>query len=106
MPRYSDKSFWSKVKRYAKVIGKPVLEKALWLYYAMQREDCPGWAKAVIIGALAYFILPIDAIPDYIPGVGYVDDLATITTAIGMVAQYIDSKVKKQARGKVKDLFG
>jgi len=106
MARYSDESFWEKVKKYAVAAGKEVIEKALWLYYAMKREDCPAWAKAVIVGALAYFILPTDAVPDFIPGVGYVDDLGAIAAAITTVAQFIDENVKKQAKKKVKEIFG
>ena len=47
--------------------GKEVIEKALILYYCLQDDDTPAWAKTTIIGALGYFISPIDAIPDLVP---------------------------------------
>ncbi len=62
-------------EKAAGAAGKEVIRKALQLYYAMKRPDCPAWAKAVIIGALAYFIVPTDALPDFIPAIGYTDDL-------------------------------
>jgi len=103
---YSDGSFWRKVKNYALTAGREVIEKALWLYYAAQRPETPAWAKAVIIGALAYFISPIDAIPDAIPVVGYSDDLGAIVAAVGMVSMYITDEVKGLARGKLQEWFG
>ncbi len=86
---YSDDSFWDKVKKYAKIAGKNVLEPALKLYYALQDRDTPAWAKTVIIGALGYFISPIDAIPDITPVVGYSDDLGVLIAAVATVGAYI-----------------
>ena len=61
---FSNESFWEKVKRYALKAGSVVLRPALTLYFALQDEDTPAWAKAVIVGALGYFVFPMDAIPD------------------------------------------
>jgi uncharacterized membrane protein YkvA (DUF1232 family) len=103
---YSDSSFWGKVKDFALQAGQEVIEKALWLYYAAQRPDTPVWAKTTIYGALAYFISPIDAIPDITPVVGYADDLGAISAAILMVSAYINEDVKNQAKSKLQDWFG
>ena len=103
---YSETGFWEKLKNYALAAGSELVEKALWLYYAAQRPETPAWAKTVIFGALAYFISPIDAIPDVIPVVGYADDLGAIAAAIGMVSLYITEEVKVQASQKMKDWFG
>lgn len=75
---YSDEKFWNKVKKYAVKAGKEVVLKALTMYYTMQDKDTPKWAKGVIIGALGYFIFPLDAIPDMTPVVGYADDLGVL----------------------------
>ena len=69
-PDYSDASFWDKVRNYATSAGREVIETALKLYYCAQDNDTPAWAKSVILGALAYFILPADAVMDLLPG-GY-----------------------------------
>jgi uncharacterized membrane protein YkvA (DUF1232 family) len=103
---YSESRFWDKVKKYAKVAGSEVIEKALWLFYAAQRPETPAWAKAVIYGALAYFILPADAIPDLVPLAGYTDDLGALAAAIGMVSLYISDDVKEKAREKMRAWFG
>ena len=103
---FSDDGFWSKIGKYAKKAGKEVIEKALWLYYAAQNPATPAWAKGVIYGALGYFILPIDAIPDIAPVVGYTDDLGMIGTALAAVSMYITDDVKQLARQKLQDWFG
>lgn len=104
--KFSDDGFWNKVVKYAKTAGKEVIEKALWLYYAAQDSNTPAWAKGVIYGALGYFILPIDAIPDVMPGIGYGDDLGVIGAAIAAVSVYINDEVKQLARQKLQDWFG
>lgn len=103
---YSEHGFWDKLKHFARKAGSEVVEKALWLYYAAQQPATPAWAKTVIFGALAYFILPIDAIPDLLPVVGYTDDLGVLATAIVTVSMYITDDVKEQARVKQRQWFG
>ena len=88
-PQYSDESFWDKVKTHARKAGRDVLGKALTLYYCLKDSDTPAWARTVIIGALAYFILPTDAIPDYLPMVGFTDDLGALAAAAITVAAHV-----------------
>lgn len=102
---YSEPRFWDKLKHYAKIAGTEVIEKALWLYYAAQRPETPAWAKTVIYGALAYFILPVDAIPDMVPLAGYSDDLGALASAIATVSLYISDDVKQRARDKMREWF-
>ena len=59
-----------------------------------------------LLGALGYFILPLDPILDLAAGVGYVDNLSVVVFALFQVALYIDDEVKMQAKDKLKDLFG
>ncbi|NAT76486.1 DUF1232 domain-containing protein [Dickeya dadantii] len=102
---FDDDSFWDKIVKYAKKAGQEVIEKALWLYFAAQRPDTPLWAKTTIYAALAYFVLPIDAIPDVIPGAGYTDDLAVLVSALATVSMYINEDVKQQATQQMSDWF-
>lgn len=104
--QYSEPAYWDKLKRYATQAGQEVIEKSLWLYYAAQKPETPKWAKATIYGALAYFVSPIDALPDITPIIGYSDDISVILAAVGTLSMYIDDKVKKQAQKKMKDWFG
>ncbi len=103
---YSDEGFWNKVVSFAKAAGKEVIEKALWLYYAAQDPATPAWAKGIAYGALGYFILPIDAIPDLTPVIGYTDDLGILVAAVAAIATYITKDVKEKAAQKMKDWFG
>lgn len=103
---FSDDGFWNKAVKYAKKAGKEVIEKALWLYYAAQNPATPAWAKGIIYGALGYFILPIDAIPDVMPGIGYGDDLGVIGAAIASVSMYINDDVKRLTSQKLANWFG
>ena len=103
---FSDSSFWSKLKSYAKSAGREVVEKALLLYYAMQEEKAPAWAKATIAGALGYFIVPLDAIADLTPAVGYADDLGVLALALAAVATYINDDVRHKTAEKIDAWFG
>jgi uncharacterized membrane protein YkvA (DUF1232 family) len=96
-PTLSDAVFWSKAKGAFERAGREVLEKALWLYFVLQKPDVPAWAKATIVGALVYFVAPLDAIPDLLPGVGYVDDAGALAAAVVAVAMHIDAGVKAKA---------
>lgn len=103
---YSEVSFWKKVMRVTKKAGQEVIEKALMLYYAAQNPEMPSWARKTVYGALAYFILPLDAVPDILPGVGFVDDLGALAAAIATVMMYITPEVRDKAKEKVAELFG
>lgn len=102
---YSEANFWEKLKKFALQAGREVTEKALILFYAAQQPGTPAWAKTVIVGALAYFILPTDTIPDVVPIVGYTDDLGALAAALLSVAMYITPEVKELARKKMQDWF-
>lgn len=103
---YSDENLRQKLTRYAKKAGREVVEKALWLHYAAQDPATPKWAKAAMYSALGYFILPLDAIPDFAPLVGYTDDLSVMAAALVVTSMYITKAVKEQARNKVDGWFG
>jgi uncharacterized membrane protein YkvA (DUF1232 family) len=102
---YSDSSFWEKVGKFALKAGVKVIYNALLLYYALQSPNTPGWAKTTIIGALGYFIAPIDLIPDLVPG-GFVDDLGALILAVEAVSSNITPEIKSQAKKQLKEWFG
>ncbi len=103
---YSENGFWRKLKLYAKAAGREVVEKALLLYYAAQEEKVPRWAKATIVGALGYFIVPLDAIADLTPGVGYADDLGVLALAVATVASCINDQVRAKTAERMRAWFG
>ncbi|ANV74337.1 YkvA family protein [Bacillus cereus] len=103
---FSDEKLWNKLARYAKKAGVSAIYAVLLLYYTLQKPEVPKKSKAVIIGALGYFILPFDLIPDVAGPVGYTDDVGVLLAALVQVAMYIDNDIKDQARNKLKDWFG
>ena len=64
---YTEAGFWQKLNTFARKAGRELVDKSLQLYYAAESPDTPRWAKGVIYCALAYFVAPIDAIPDITP---------------------------------------
>lgn len=72
------------------------------LYFVLQRDDIPYKVKGIIIGALCYFIFPIDLIPDML---GYTDDGGALLLAVGQVSMYIDENVKNSAKQQMKQWF-
>ena len=105
-PHYSETGFWRKLARHARAAGKGVVERALWLYYLARAPGVPLRYKAVILSALGYFILPLDAIPDVLPFVGYSDDLGALGSALALCTAYITPAIKTRAREKLASWFG
>jgi uncharacterized membrane protein YkvA (DUF1232 family) len=102
---FSESSFWSVVKQSALAIGRKALYLGLTLFYAFKDEHTPKWAKTIIAGALGYLILPLDAIPDFIPGVGFTDDLGAIVAATAVIAAHITAEHRRKAARQVDELF-
>ena len=74
--------------------------------YVLKSPDVPLKDKAKIYGALGYFILPIDLIPDFIPIVGYSDDVAALAFALHAVWKNVTPEIKVQAQRKLREWFG
>ena len=100
--QYSAPRFWSKIRSSAGRAGRGVLEKALCLNYALGAATTPAWAKSAIYGALGYFILPVDAIPDMFVGVGYTDDLLVLAAALATVAALVTPEHVDRAQKTLK----
>ena len=103
---YSAPRLWRTLRKAALSAGRKTLLTALTLFYCMQDRDTPAWAKGVIVGALGYLVLPVDLIPDMIPGVGFSDDWGALVAALGTVAAYIKEEHKTKAAEQVERLLG
>ncbi|KHE14456.1 YkvA family protein [Aeromonas hydrophila] len=97
--------FWRTLWAFAKRAGRPFIQTCLLLYYTSQKENLPLWTKLLIYSALAYFICPIDAIPDVLP-MGLTDDIAALSATLASVAAFIDDHIRARAARKMRDLFG
>lgn len=85
-------------KKVRSVLGKiPFVADVVILYYCALDTKTPIKSKILAYTALAYFILPLDAIPDVMVGMGYLDDAGAIATAIGVLQPYITEEHKKRA---------
>jgi uncharacterized membrane protein YkvA (DUF1232 family) len=93
---YRESDFLSKLSRFGRTAGSELIEKALWLYFAAKRPETPKWATATAYGALAYFVLPADMVPDITPFGGYADDLGVLVFSVATIATYIDDHVKSE----------
>ena len=104
---YSDNRFWKKVERVAKKVGATVLLPVFTLYYMLQDDKVSLQHKAYIVGALGYFILPIDLIPDGIlPVIGFTDDIAVMTLVLKLVKDSITLEIKARANARVSEIIG
>ncbi|MHA1164290.1 MAG: YkvA family protein [Alphaproteobacteria bacterium] len=87
--------FWDKLKRVAGKI--PFVDDLVAAYYCSMDVQTPLKVRATLLGALAYFILPIDLVPDFIAGVGFGDDAAVLAAAISLVSAHIKPKHRADA---------
>lgn len=98
---YSETKLVEKIVKFAKAFGIKTIYVVLLLFYVLQQSSTPKWAKSLIIGALGYFIFPLDAVPDLIPFFGQLDDWALLLAALGVVAIFIEEDSKSKAKAKL-----
>ncbi len=91
---FVEENLWSKVEKVGKKLSFMKDIKALYNY--MMDSNVPWYRKSIVLGALIYFITPIDSVPDLIPLVGYLDDLGVITAVLKFLGSelipYYDKK--------------
>lgn len=100
------RNLWRKIGRAAKRAGREVIETALILHYAAQNPRTPAWARRTAYAALAYFILPTDAVPDWLVAIGYTDDLSVLSAALATLTRYVDDEARRKARHRMRTWFG
>lgn len=91
--------FWRKLGRYVAVI--PFADDLLAAYYCAFDRETPHKVRAVLVGTVAYFVLPADAIPDILPALGFTDDAAVLAGAIRFVTSHIKPAHREAARIKL-----
>jgi uncharacterized membrane protein YkvA (DUF1232 family) len=85
--------------KLARVLASvPFASEVLAAYYCAFDPATPMKAKGILIGALAYFILPFDVIPDFILGLGFTDDMAVLFTALNVIRTHMKPHHRERAR--------
>lgn len=88
--------FWKKLRRFAARL--PFAEDMLTAYYCAFDSQTPMRVRAVLFGALAYFVLPFDIIPDMLPALGFTDDAAVLATAVKLVMDHVRPEHRDAAK--------
>ncbi len=96
--------FWPKIRSAVGYI--PFAEDAVTAYYCAFDRETPLYARATLWSALAYFVLPFDAIPDYLPLVGFTDDAAALATALRMIASHMKPEHREAAKRALDKIAG
>lgn len=96
------KGFWPKIRRVAASI--PFAREALSVWYCARDDETPIAAKGMMLAALAYFVLPTDAVPDFIAGLGYTDDAAVFTALMTVIGKNLKPRHKDAARRAIEEL--
>jgi uncharacterized membrane protein YkvA (DUF1232 family) len=95
------RDFWAKVKRFGRNL--PFVEDAVAAYYCALDPLTPTRVKVILLSALAYFVLPLDAVADFLPLLGFADDAAVLAAAISEVAGSINERHREKARAALAD---
>jgi uncharacterized membrane protein YkvA (DUF1232 family) len=94
--------FWPKVRKVAATI--PFAKDVLSVWYCSQDDETPIAAKAMMLAALAYFVLPTDAVPDFIAVLGYTDDAAVFAALLSVVGKNLKPRHREAARRDIERL--
>lgn len=88
--------FWATFRKAARYV--PFADDLVAAYFCALDPATPHRVRAVLFGALAYFVLPFDAVPDFLAGIGFSDDVTVLVAAIAMVRSHITPAHREAAR--------
>jgi uncharacterized membrane protein YkvA (DUF1232 family) len=94
--------FWPKIQRVAAKV--PFAKEALSVWYCAKDDDTPLAAKGMMLAALAYFVMPADAVPDFIAGLGYTDDAAVFAALMSVIGKNLKPRHRDAARREIERL--
>src|SRR4051794_13101280 len=91
--------FWRKLSRVLARI--PFAEDLIAAYYCALDRETPVYVRAVLLGAVAYFILPTDVIPDMLLGLGFTDDASVLAAALAAIGSYLRPEHRLAAKARL-----
>ncbi|MEZ5812336.1 MAG: YkvA family protein [Rhizobiaceae bacterium] len=92
---------WRTARRAARQV--PFMDEVIAGYYCALDPDTPMKVRGVLLAALAYFVLPLDSIPDFLLGFGFTDDVAVLTAALAAIRSNITDAHRDAAKAALKD---
>ena len=99
-----ERRFWDKLRKYIRQV--PFVDDLIAAYYCAVDPATPLHVKAVLFGALAYFIMPIDLVPDVLTWIGFTDDAAVLYAALRTIAPHIKDNHRARAKVAIDRLAG
>ncbi|HAX96229.1 MAG TPA: hypothetical protein DCY35_06895 [Prolixibacteraceae bacterium] len=102
---FNENALWSKIGGFAKSAGQQVVYAVLLLFYMMKDPGTEVKKKLTIGAALGYFILPVDAVPDLTPILGFTDDLGVLIYALSQISSAITDDIRQKAKMKMHEWF-
>ena len=96
------RGFWPKIRKV--VAHVPFASDLLAVWFCARDDETPVAAKGMMFAALAYFVLPTDAIPDFIAGIGYTDDAAVLVAVLSIVGKHLKPRHRQAAKAAVERL--
>ncbi len=103
--QYNENKLMSKLARFAKSAGMECVYYTLLLTNVIKSKEVSGVNKAIIFGALGYFIVPLDLIPDLMIGAGYIDDVGMLVYALNTVRSQITPSIRNAAIKSLHNYF-
>lgn len=94
------RGFWPKIRRVCARV--PFAADALAVWYCAKDDETPAAAKGMMLAALAYFVLPMDALPDILPVIGYTDDAAVFAALLSLVGRNLKPRHQDAAREAIR----
>ena len=96
------RDFWKVLKKAARQV--PFADEIVAAYFCAMDPQSPTRVRVILLGSLAYFVMPFDAIPDFLAAFGFMDDVTILTTAIATVRGNITDAHRKAAKDALKDM--
>lgn len=96
------RGFWPKLRRVVRRI--PFTDDLLSAYYCATDPKTPSYVKAILMAAVAYFVVPTDLVPDFIAGLGFTDDATVLLTAVSTVGSAIKDEHRDKAAAALADV--
>jgi len=94
--------FWRTVKKAARQV--PFMEDVVAGYYCALDRETPARVRGILLAAIFYFVLPFDAVPDFLAAFGFTDDVAVLAAALSSVRAHITPAHRLAARRALDDV--